>query len=114
MSENTQIAVSFRIVSGPNHEDTGTIAVWFWCPGCQEAHAVEIGGNNPGPKWTWNGSLEKPTFHPSILLSSNGKGQICHSYVTDGRIQFLGDCGHTLVGQTVPLPQLPEWLKDGK
>lgn len=31
-------------------------------------------------------------------------GSCCHSFVTDGRIQFLGDCTHELAGQTVPLP----------
>jgi hypothetical protein len=25
-------------------------------------------------------------------------------FVTDGRIQFLGDCTHALAGQTVDLP----------
>jgi len=29
---------------------------------------------------------------------------ICHSFVTDGQIQFLGDCTHKLAGRTVPLP----------
>jgi hypothetical protein len=32
----------------------------------------------------------------------------CHSFVTDGRIQFLGDCTHHPVGQTVPLPPWDE------
>jgi hypothetical protein len=30
--------------------------------------------------------------------------QVCHSFVTDGQIQFLSDCTHVLAGQTVPLP----------
>ncbi|WP_223630229.1 DUF6527 family protein [Pseudomonas atacamensis] len=30
-------------------------------------------------------------------------GKVCHSFVTDGRIQFLGDCTHGLAGQTVNL-----------
>ncbi|MGT2509205.1 hypothetical protein [Cupriavidus basilensis] len=33
---------------------------------------------------------------------------VCQSFVTDGRIQFLGDCAHALVGQTVPLAEFPE------
>lgn len=107
----TNRAVSFRIVSGPDRTDTGTVAVWFWCPGCEEQHMVEVGGTNPGPKWTWNGSLELPTFSPSILLSRNSKDQVCHSFVHDGRIQFLSDCGHALAGQTVDLPEPPEWMR---
>ncbi|WEX16299.1 DUF6527 family protein [Pseudomonas sp. G11] len=31
-------------------------------------------------------------------------GKVCHSFVTNGRIQFLGDCTHKLAGQTVDLP----------
>ena len=32
----------------------------------------------------------------------------CHSFVTDGRIQFLSDCTHALAGQTVDLPDIKE------
>jgi hypothetical protein len=39
-------------------------------------------------------------------------GKVCHSFVTDGRIQYLGDCTHALVGQTVDLPCWQEsWEK---
>jgi hypothetical protein len=31
---------------------------------------------------------------------------VCHSFVTDGRIQFLTDCTHAFAGRTV---DLPEW-----
>jgi hypothetical protein len=31
-------------------------------------------------------------------------GKVCHSFVTDGRIQFLGDCTHALANQTFDLP----------
>lgn len=37
-------------------------------------------------------------------------GSVCHSFVTDGRIQFLGDCTHALAGLTV---DLPDWPGDG-
>lgn len=36
-----------------------------------------------------------------------GRAMVCHSFVTDGRIQFLGDCTHALTGQTVDLPEIP-------
>lgn len=83
----------------------------FRCPGCSRAHGVQH-GSDIGPNWTWNGSLERPTFTPSVLVTYDGAdaGQasappsVCHSYVTDGRIQFLNDCTHVLVGQTVDLP----------
>ena len=34
-------------------------------------------------------------------------GTCCHSFVRDGRIQFLDDCSHELAGQTVDLPAWP-------
>lgn len=92
--------------------DTGTVAVWFWCPGCEQAHAVHVGGDHPGPKWGWNGSLDAPTFTPSILVKRHaGYESVCHSFVTNGRIQFLADSTHPLAGQTVDLPEPPEWLR---
>lgn len=36
----------------------------------------------------------------------------CHSFVRDGKIEFLSDSTHKLAGQTVDLPPLPDWLKD--
>jgi hypothetical protein len=67
--------------------------------------------NGDGPVWTFNGDEEKPTFSPSILVSStspkDGKIYIkCHSFVTDGKIQFLSDSAHALAGQTVELPEV--------
>ncbi len=99
----------------------------FHCPGCQSMHRVTV-GEGPGPRWGWNGSGDTPSFTPSILVSTghfvewNGKHcdksgdpdwpcqcMCCHSFVADGRIQFLGDCTHDLAGQTV---DLPDWQKD--
>lgn len=31
---------------------------------------------------------------------------VCHSYVRDGKIEFLADCTHKLKNQTV---EIPEW-----
>lgn len=81
----------------------------FWCPGCDGAHAVNV-GDGPGPRWGWNGSEERPTFTPSVFVNPPGPYHhpglpSCHSFVTDGQIQFLGDCTHALAGQTVPLPE---------
>ena len=94
----------------------------FWCPGCKEIHVVNSG-------WAFNGNYDKPTFSPSVLVTSghyspNFKSgddcwctywkkhpeeqpvfqcERCHSFVNDGQIQFLSDCTHSLVGQTVAL-----------
>jgi hypothetical protein len=81
-------------------------AVVFQCPGCRCLHSVIVERNRPEhPLWTWNGSLDRPTFSPSILVR-DGRGGVCHSFVTDGRIQLLGDCTNSLAGQTVDLPEV--------
>ncbi len=95
----------------------GGALVSFRCPGCDDFHQISVG------TWTFNGDLERPTFTPSVLVGGVQWGNddgfykpnhavpaggriVCHSFVTDGRIQFLGDCTHHLAGQTV---DLPEW-----
>lgn len=94
--------------------------VMFMCPGCREAHTVRV---PPHPHaWGFNGDGDAPTFTPSVLVQGVRRitddeharlmaGEeiaptpfTCHSFVTAGRIQFLGDCTHALAGQTVPLP----------
>ena len=35
-----------------------------------------------------------------------GQRTYCHSFVTDGRIQYLDDCTHELRGQTIDLPDI--------
>jgi len=70
----------------------------FHCPGCGCAHGFHV------PRWDWNGSLDAPTFSPSLLCNAQAMLSRCHSFVRDGNIQFLSDCWHVLAGQTVPLP----------
>lgn len=86
-----------------------TDRVIFRCPGCKDNHQVKVADG----WWTWNGSVESPTFGGSVLVRgpmrsnpTDGQG-VCHSYVTDGRIQYLQDCTHALVGQVVDLPTWP-------
>lgn len=79
------------------------------------------------PCWTFNGNMDSPTFQPSLLWRT-GKycmsekainemrqaeperfefmeriSKICHSFIRDGKIQFLGDCTHDMKNQTVDL-----------
>ena len=100
-------------------------AATFKCPGCGDTHVIRVSG----PKaWGFNGSVERPTFTPSLLVrtghfvtpgecwcnydkahpddASGFACYRCHSFITDGRIQFLGDCTHALAGQTVDLPEI--------
>lgn len=81
----------------------------FHCPGCGCGHAVTVNGKpfpTTGASWEWNGSVDEPTFNPSLLLSKDLPEQRCHSFVRLGKIQFLMDCHHALKGQTV---EIPEW-----
>ena len=59
-----------------------------------------------GPSWSWNRSVDKPTLKPSILTRSYDGPNVkvlCHSFVTDGMVRFLGDCTHEFAGKTVEL-----------
>lgn len=102
-----QIGLKLRSVEGGR--------VMFWCPGCEGAHQVGV-GEGPGPRWGYNGNADAPTFTPSVLVTYNGPdagvdgapSAVCHSFVTDGRIQFLNDSTHHLAGQTVDLPDWEE------
>lgn len=101
---------------------TWAARVEFWCPGCDERHAISTGPDG----WTWNGDRVRPTFTPSVLAHPHQTvvdpdlvGEAlwasenvrmtprCHSFVTDGRIAFLDDSTHPLAGQTVDLPAWP-------
>ncbi|MGE0399929.1 MAG: DUF6527 family protein [Kofleriaceae bacterium] len=101
----------------------------WWCSGCQSAHRVPLVPAEPNG-WTWNGSLVRPTLTPSVLVFSHtqlnaagralieaaGDGPMpeitdehreetprCHSFITDGWIDYLADSTHELAGQKVPL-----------
>jgi len=91
--------------------------VMFECPGCKYEHVVHVdGGGYPGPTWSFNGDGDRPTLSPSVLVTTGravdpnfvpedgDPPEVCHSFVTDGRIHFLSDCTHALAGQAVDLP----------
>lgn len=79
------------------------------------------------PRWTYNGNPIAPTFSPSVLVTTGRRvdpahkpdpdfpdpPECCHSFVSDGHIQFLSDSTHALAGQTVPLPDWPSHFHDG-
>lgn len=104
-------------------------SLFFWCPGCDSPHRVSTEGAH---RWSYNGNPLKPTFQPSLLVTSGhfvaGRPQPpdcsrcndaakdgekthcsrCHSFIADGNIQFLADCTHGLAGQTLPIPAWPK------
>lgn len=89
-------------------DDVGGVLLSMWCPGCDEPHTVRVditGG------WTHDGNYDAPTIAPSIRVSNidadGNKSTQCHSFVRDGRWEFLNDCRHPLAGHTVPVPPWP-------
>lgn len=90
----------------------GPYGISFDCPGCGDRHAIPTTGPHA---CGFNGSMDGPTLTPSILVTGKHCGdpgcapvehRVCHSFVTDGRIQFLSDCTHALAGSTVDLPEV--------
>lgn len=87
------------------NQDGTDVSYAFDCPGCGIGHSFRVDGS--GPKWSFNGDVDKPTFSPSLLVRwvKGGVDVVCHSFVRDGQMQFLNDCTHELAGITVPLPE---------
>ena len=94
----------------------------FFCPGCGHLHGYQT--KDPGGyNWSFNGNLDNPTFTPS-LLNRWGKeadpnwqepedpspqhqwSGRCHLFVTNGVIDYCGDCTHSLAGQKVPMKDI--------
>lgn len=84
-------------------EYTGGIQYLFWCPACEHVHAVNH-------TWTFNGSMEFPTFYPSVRVTGYlgpklGSGGVCHSFIQEGVIKYCADSTHAMAGQDVPMPE---------
>lgn len=95
------MAKKIQQLTWPNGDINGWM---FYCPGCKENHAYMNDG-----RWTFNGNLEQPTFQPSLLYTRGhhpDPPDVCHIFMTDGKIQYLSDCTHELAGQTV---EVPDW-----
>jgi hypothetical protein len=124
-----------RSIAGSN----GAEGFSFWCPGCNGNHGVWVKGatvwtfNGNTERPTFQPSLLVRSGHylyGSEHIPGKVAGQdpcwctwnrdhpgdpapfkctVCHTFVTDGMIQFLGDCTHELAGQTVEMPLHPSW-----
>jgi hypothetical protein len=94
----------------------------YWCPGCQCGHYVWVA--HPQSKgctiWGWNGSMDKPTFNPSIKVTAHrpltaeeqeredrgsrvNNAIICHFYIRDGSFHYCSDSHHKFAGQVIPM-----------
>ncbi len=88
--------------------DCGNGELLHWCPGCNSLHMINVENRNMNNAvWSWNKDPINPTFNPSINII----GQ-CHYFIQNGQIIFCSDSKHNLAGQTVSLPDLPDWLLD--
>jgi hypothetical protein len=89
-------------------EDNGTIR--YECPGCGHQHNIPL---NHG--WSFNGDENNPSVQPSIKHyhpeefyqnHPDSPRYICHYFITNGRIEYCGDCTHALSGKTIELPDI--------
>lgn len=100
----------------------GHVRWLFYCPGCKTCHTFSTDG--PGrPNWSFNGSVEAPTFSPSLLVyTTRPKGgdasqpedervTLCHLFVRGGKIEFCSDSPHALAGRTVDMVDIPEAMR---
>jgi len=98
-----------------------------WCPGCQEMHKLP-------DSWTFDGNVNSPSFSPSfkhegikrVFVDGKWSGEwvrdssgntvpfICHYILTSGVLNFCGDSTHSVAGEAVPVPELPDGLTDGQ
>jgi len=85
-------------------------SVIFYCPACKTAHRITVGSG----KWIYNDDSEQPTIHPSIdaRLMVDRKQVRCHSFVVNGQIRFCKDSSHTMAGQRIMLPHIPQDIAD--
>lgn len=83
-------------------------SLYFHCPGCDMLHPYRVSGEATGPVWQWNGNAEAPTLTPSLLVDRDKPERRCHLFLTDGKIQFLGDCHHDMKNTTVEMVDIPD------
>lgn len=97
-----------------------------WCPACLEMHPLP-------DSWDFNGDVDCPTFTPSfkhegVVTEKDENGNwtgewvrdsdgnpikfICHYILTDGILNFCGDCSHDMKNLSVPMVELPAFYKD--
>ena len=100
---NKSISVSEKSLVLPVSNHPGRLL--FYCPGCKSTHTINI---DPSIKWPchkFSGTFDNPTIRASILVDDH-RSYRCHSFITEGNIEFLFDCSHNLAGTTVPLQPL--------
>ena len=85
--------------------------LFAFCPACRVPHGFILEPYDGHDAWSWDGSWERPTFKPSMLANSKNTypdRPLCHSYLTAGVWNFLGDCTHDMAGQKAAMIPFPE------
>lgn len=85
-------------------DNNGTDRGWMvFCPACQCGHRFDL-------RWRFDGNMERPTFHPSLLIEgyvTNAQGKDvpirCHSFVQDGHFHYCHDSTHNMRDKVVPI-----------
>jgi hypothetical protein len=96
------MAAKLNFMGEGNRGPRGGLLYVFHCVGCGCGHPFEVKGPaNDG--WTWNGSMDAPTFSPSLLCNQSNELTRCHLFVRDGKIEYQADCFHDLAGKTVDM-----------
>ena len=98
------------------HRDDSVASLSAFCPACDFEHSFNVDLDQNGlhqehdqPVWTFNGDYDLPTFRASMLANDGRVDEhhpICHSFLTDGRWEYLNDSTHDMAGQTVEVPEL--------
>jgi outer membrane protein assembly factor BamB len=100
-------------------------AYCFHCPACGEGHFYAVDAKG-GPSWMFNGSMDSPTFTPSLKVGGVEKmtdaeydaimrgekiavrPKCCHLNITNGKIIYQGDCTHSMRGTTINMVDFDE------
>lgn len=80
----------------------------FYCLGCKTHHSVWTTPNKNKVLWNYNNDVDNPTISPSLRVKHFSNEQqkhiLCHSFIREGKIEYLNDCTHELAGQIVDIP----------
>jgi hypothetical protein len=89
---------------GSTESRLGYKEVRVWCPGCKQAHPFRVWvdpemperpAGGAYPTWSWNGSLESPSFEPSLLCYTSV--HLCegeHDILSLRCDKEFEECGH--------------------
>ncbi|MDG4811920.1 DUF6527 family protein [Hydrogenovibrio sp. 3SP14C1] len=91
-----------------HHQDGALAGYSMWCPGCKGKHFIHTyDPTGDYDTWHFNGDVKNPTFSPSLLCHRIEHLPRCHSFIKNGKWQFLNDCDHELKGQIVDMVEIP-------